>query len=134
MTLSILCSLLSTTLPYFFFDITATPCIIGSTTNTMAKADTMIEKAQHTVPVIADDENFIRNVEGMIEPSEVSDLICISSLKKLFPPSLFKKILFKTSKKFPQIGFVIDPYCLFLFFKIKDTEQAQSMVLQKKRT
>lgn len=88
----------------------------------------MKEKAQHTVPVIADDENFIRNVEGMIEPSDVSDLICISSLKKLFPPSLFKKILFKTSKKFPQIGFVIDPYCLFLFFKIRDTEQAQSML------
>lgn len=88
----------------------------------------MKEQNMTTSPKIADDEKFIRNVESMIEPSDVSDLICISSLKKLLPSSLFKKVLFKTSKKFPQIGFVIEPYCLFLFFKISDTAKAQAML------
>ncbi len=88
----------------------------------------MRKEEQNKTPVIADDEKFIRHVEDMIEPSDVSDLICISSLKKLLPSSVFKQILYKTSKKNPHIGFVIEPYCLFLFFKIRDLEKAQAML------
>ena len=33
-----------------------------------------------------------------------------------------------TSKKNPYIGFVIEPYCLFLFFRLKDLERAKSML------
>ncbi len=65
---------------------------------------------------IENDEPFIRKVESLIRPAEVSDLIFFSSLKKFLPPSLFKRVLYKTSKRYPRIGFVIEPYCLFLFF------------------
>ena len=39
-----------------------------------------------------------------------------------------KKLLYRASKKTPYIGFVIEPYSLFLFFKLKDIEYAKSML------
>jgi hypothetical protein len=68
---------------------------------------------------IENDEPFIRKVESLICPAEVSDLIFFSSLKKFIPPALFKRVLYNTSKRYPRIGFVIEPYCLFLFFRLR---------------
>ncbi|MBD3195762.1 MAG: hypothetical protein GF317_11940 [Candidatus Lokiarchaeota archaeon] len=44
------------------------------------------------------------------------------------PTFLFKKLLNKTSKKTPYMGFVIEPYSLFLFFKLKNIERAKSFL------
>ena len=74
---------------------------------------------------IENDEPFIRQVESLIRPAEVSDLIFFSSLKKFIPPSLFKRVLYNTSKRYPRIGFVIEPYCLFLFFRLREVEKAR---------
>lgn len=77
---------------------------------------------------IKNDEEFIKRVEGLIDPEEVGDLSFIQKLKVLLPRSTFKKVLFKTSKKFPYIGFVIEPYSLFLFFKLTNLELARSLL------
>ncbi|MFX0033883.1 MAG: hypothetical protein ACFE9P_14585, partial [Candidatus Hermodarchaeota archaeon] len=69
---------------------------------------------------ILDDEKFIRNVENLIDPKEVSHLYFFQTFKRLLPRSLFKKLFYRTSKKTPYMGFVIEPYCLFLFFKLKN--------------
>ncbi len=75
---------------------------------------------------IIDDERFIRTVESMIDPAEVSNLYFFQSFKRLLPGSLFKRLLARTSRKTPYMGFVIEPYSLFLFFKIKDLAKARS--------
>jgi hypothetical protein len=80
---------------------------------------------------IENDEPFIRRVESLINPAEVSDLIFFSSLKKFIPPSLFKRVLYNTSKRYPRIGFVIEPYCLFLFFRLRDVEKARRLLPQR---
>jgi hypothetical protein len=80
---------------------------------------------------IKDDEKFIMNVESLIDPAEVSNLFFFSSLKKMLPKSLFKKLLVKTSKKTPYMGFVIEPYSTFLFYKLKDIEKAKSMLPER---
>jgi len=80
---------------------------------------------------IVDDENFIRNVENLIDPKEVSHLYFFQSFKRLLPTSLFKKLLVRTSRKTPYMGFVIEPYSLFLFFKLKDIEKAKSLLPER---
>jgi hypothetical protein len=77
---------------------------------------------------ILDDEKFIRNVENLIDPKEVSFLYFYQTFKRFLPHSLFKKLLIKTSKKTPYMGFVIEPYSLFLFFKLKNIEKAKSLL------
>lgn len=80
---------------------------------------------------IQDDEKFIKTVEGLINPAEVCNLFFFQGFKKLLPKSFFKKMLVKTSKKTPYMGFVIEPYSLFLFFKLKNVEKARSLLPER---
>lgn len=77
---------------------------------------------------IKNEDNFIKSVETLIEPMEVSNLLFLQRLKKMLPPQLLKKLLYRASRNTPYIGFVIEPYSLFLFFKLKDIELAKSML------
>jgi hypothetical protein len=80
---------------------------------------------------IQNDDKFIKSVEGLIHPMEVSNLLFFQKLKGLLPPVLLKKLLYRASKNTPKIGFVIEPYSLFLFFKLKDLETARSMLPER---
>jgi len=80
---------------------------------------------------ITNDEKFIKNVESLINPAEVHNLYFFQKFRKLLPQSLFKKILVKTSRQVPYMGFVIEPYSLFLFFKLKDIERAKSLLPER---
>ena len=77
---------------------------------------------------IQNDAKFIRGVEELIKPMEVSDLLFWQKLKVLLPPFLMRKLLQRASRDAPRIGFVIEPYSLFLFFKLKDIEAAKTML------
>ena len=77
---------------------------------------------------ILNDEKFIIGVESLIDPMEVSNLLFFQKLKILLPSFILKRLLNRASKKTPYIGFVIEPYSLFLFFKIKDIEYAKSLL------
>jgi len=77
---------------------------------------------------IQNEEKFIKGVESLINPAEVSNLLFFQKLKRLLPSPLLKKMLFRASGKTPYIGFVIEPYSLFLFFKLRNIEAAKSML------
>jgi hypothetical protein len=77
---------------------------------------------------IKNDEKFIKNVEALIDPVEVHNLYFFQKFRKLLPKKLFKRILVKTSSQVPHMGFVIEPYSLFLFFKLKDIEKAKALL------
>ena len=77
---------------------------------------------------IQNDEKFIKGVESLIIPMAVSNLLFFQRLKGLLPPLLMKKLLLRAAKNTPYIGFVIEPYSLFLFFKLRDYEYAKSML------
>ena len=77
---------------------------------------------------IRNEENFIKGVENLIQPMQVSDLLFFQRLKGLLPPFPLKRLLYRASKNTPYIGFVIEPYSLFLFFKLADFEWAKSML------
>jgi len=77
---------------------------------------------------IENNDNFIKVVEDLIDPAEVQHLFFFQGFRKFLPKTLFKKLLIKTSKKTPLMGFVIEPYSLFFFYKIIDIEKAKSML------
>ncbi len=72
--------------------------------------------------------NFIKGVESLINPMEVSNLLFFQKLKGLLPPPIMKRLLYRASKNTPYIGFVIDPYSLFLFFRLSNIEYAKSLL------
>jgi hypothetical protein len=80
---------------------------------------------------IQNEEKFIMGVESMINPMEVSNLLFLQRLKGLLPPAIMRRMLFRASKNTPYIGFVIEPYSLFLFFKLRDIEYAKSMLTDR---
>jgi hypothetical protein len=77
---------------------------------------------------IKNEEKFIKGVERLINPMEVSSLLFLQKLKKLLPLFILNRLLLRASKNTPHIGFVIEPYSLFLFFKLRDLEYARSML------
>jgi hypothetical protein len=80
---------------------------------------------------IQNEEKFIKAVESLINPMEVSDLLFFQKLKRLLPPQILKRLLYHASQKTPWIGFVIDPYSLFLFFRLKDIDYAKSLLPER---
>ncbi len=79
---------------------------------------------------IQNDEKFIKGVENLINPMEVSNLLFFQKFKILLPPLIMKRLLYKASKKTPYIGFVIDPYSLFLFFQAAEILKKQNQCCQ----
>jgi hypothetical protein len=77
---------------------------------------------------IQNEEKFIKGVEGLINPMDVSNLLFFQKLKILLPPLIMKRLLYRASKNTPYIGFVIDPYSLFLFFRLSNIEYAKSFL------
>jgi hypothetical protein len=77
---------------------------------------------------ILNEEKFIKTVESLINPMAVSDLLFFQKLKGLLPTKVLKLLLRRASRNAPYIGFAIDPYSLFLFFRLKDIELANSML------
>jgi hypothetical protein len=77
---------------------------------------------------IENEDKFIKGVEHMIQPMKVSNLLFFQNLKGLLPPSLLRRLLYRASRNTPHIGFVIEPYSLFLFFKLRDIDTAKSML------
>ena len=77
---------------------------------------------------IQNKEQFIKGVESLINPIEVSNILFFQKLKRLLPPLIIRRLLYRASKNTPYIGFVIDPYSLFLFFRLSNIEDAKSLL------
>ncbi|MBN2698632.1 MAG: hypothetical protein JXR52_07375, partial [Bacteroidales bacterium] len=77
---------------------------------------------------IQNEDKFIKGVEGLINPMKVSNLLFFQNLKGLLPPRLLRRLLNSASKNTPYIGFVIEPYSLFLFFRLRDLDYAKSLL------
>lgn len=72
--------------------------------------------------------NFAKGVEHLIDPISVGTLHFMQSFNQLLPKSIQKKIVKSSSKQTPYMGFVVEPYSLFLCYEIKDIEKAKSLL------
>jgi len=71
---------------------------------------------------------FAKEVEKFVNPITVGSLHFLQSFNRLLPKSIQKALVNSSSKKTPYMGFVVEPYCLFLCYEIKDLEQAKSLL------
>lgn len=72
--------------------------------------------------------NFAKGVERLVDPISVGTLHFMQSFNQILPKSIQKKIVKSSSQKTPYMGFVVEPYSLFLCYEIKDIEKAKSLL------
>jgi hypothetical protein len=72
--------------------------------------------------------NFIKKTESLIKPLDVTTISFLSSFSKVLPKKTQHKFSQSGKKKVPYMGFIVDPYSLFLFFKIINTSAAKDML------
>ena len=71
---------------------------------------------------------FTLGVEKLINPISVGTLHFLEGFNEMLPNNIQKKLVDKSSKKNPLMGFVVEPYCYFLCYEIKDVEHFQSLL------
>jgi hypothetical protein len=75
-----------------------------------------------------ENKNFIKKTESLVKPQDVTAISFLSSFSKSLPKKTQHKFTQSGKKKIPYMGFIIDPYSLFLSFKITNTSVAQEML------
>jgi hypothetical protein len=73
-------------------------------------------------------ENFAKGVERLINPISVGGLHFIQPFNALLPKTIQRLLVKASAKKTPHMGFVVEPYSLFLCYEIIDLEKAQSLL------
>lgn len=73
-------------------------------------------------------KNFSKGVEGLVDPISVGSLHFMQSFNTLLPKSIQKQFVQSAAKKTPYMGFVVEPYSLFLCYEIADAAMAQSLL------
>lgn len=74
------------------------------------------------------EEEFIKGVERLVKPEDVVAISFLNTFNRFLPQWLQKRLMAKTAKQFPYIGFVVEPYSFFLCYNIADTQKAQSLL------
>jgi hypothetical protein len=72
--------------------------------------------------------NFSKGVERLVDPITVGTLHFIQSFNRLLPKPVQQMFVKSSAKKYPYMGFVVEPYASFLFYEIADTEQVQALL------
>jgi len=71
---------------------------------------------------------FIKKIESLVKPQDVTAISFLSSFSESLPKKTQHKFSQSGKEKVPFMGFIVDPYSLFLFFKITNTSAAQEML------
>jgi hypothetical protein len=74
------------------------------------------------------DRLFVAKAESLVKPQDVTAISFLGDFNKIFPKKMQEKTMLKGSAKIPYMGFIVDPYCLFLAFRIKDPAAAQALL------
>jgi len=72
--------------------------------------------------------NFAKGVERLIDPISVGTLHYMQSFNQILPKAIQKQFVKSSAKKTPYMGFVVEPYSLFLCYEIADIQQAESLL------
>lgn len=73
-------------------------------------------------------KEFAKEVEKMIDPIDVGTIHFMETYSKLMPVSLLNKVIESGSKTSSYMGFVVEPYSLFLAYRLTDLEKAKKLI------
>ncbi len=71
---------------------------------------------------------FASKTESLARPEDVTAISFLGDFNRLLPKKAQDKIMQKGNKDIPYMGFIVDPYCAFLAYRIKDEAMAQAML------
>ena len=71
---------------------------------------------------------FILKSESLVKPQDVTAISFLGDFNRILPKKTQQKIMEKGNSDIPYMGFIVDPYCFFLAYRIKDTASAQAML------
>lgn len=71
---------------------------------------------------------FIKKTESLVHPQDVTAISFLGDFNRYIPKRSQDKLMKKGSQKIPYMGFIVDPYCLFLAYDVTDPEAAQAML------
>ncbi len=71
---------------------------------------------------------YARRAERMVHPDEVAIISLFGSLLGKLPAGVQARIQESSSRKNPYMGFVVEPYALFLCHEITDVERAEALL------
>lgn len=74
------------------------------------------------------ENKFISNVSRLVDPIEVSNIHSVQSLTGSLPLKIQKKLIKSSAKKYPMMGFVVEPYSYYLAYEIKDLKKAEELI------
>lgn len=72
--------------------------------------------------------DFIKKVEQMIKPKDIATLQSLAPFTKLIPKKIQNRIITTSADKNPYMGFVVEPYSVFLCYELKDLDWAKNMI------
>lgn len=71
---------------------------------------------------------FAKRSESLINPENTTAVSFLGGFLKYLPSAAQRRLMAAGNGKVPYMGFIVDPYCLFLAFPIKDRAAAQAML------
>ncbi|NHJ84136.1 MAG: hypothetical protein FK734_01655 [Asgard group archaeon] len=76
------------------------------------------------------DENrmFIKKAESLVKPRDVTGISFFSDLNSKMPKKIQRAFMNSGKKRVPYMGFIVDPYCFFLSYKINNIPAAKEML------
>ena len=71
---------------------------------------------------------FLKGAERLIDPVTAGSTHFFQSIVGLMPKPLQRAILEGASRKTPYMGFVVEPYAFFLFYRVTDEKRAAQLL------
>jgi hypothetical protein len=71
---------------------------------------------------------FVSKTESLVKPQDVTAISFLGDFNKILPKKTQEKIMKRGSGKVPYMGFIVDPYCIFLAYRIENRAAAEAML------
>lgn len=71
---------------------------------------------------------FIQSTETLVKPEDVTAISFLGDLNRVLPVKWQQAMMKKGSQKVEYMGFVVDPYCFFLSYELKDSVRAATLL------
>jgi len=71
---------------------------------------------------------FVAKTESLVKPQDVTAISFLGDFNRMFPKKMQERTMLKGSATIPYMGFIVDPYCFFLSYRIKNLAAASAML------
>ena len=75
-----------------------------------------------------ENRDFVRKSESLAKPRDITAISFLGDFNKYLPRSVQQSMVRRGSAKVPYMGFIVEPYSLFLAFRIRDTAAARALL------